>query len=319
MKAVIYTQYGSPEVLQVADVPKPIPKANEVLIKVHASTMNRTDTGYRSAEYFVSRFFTGLFKPKRKITGSEFAGEIVEVGGGVSEFSIGDRVFGFNDSRFGGHAEYKVEPATGPIAVIPAGLSYQQVAPAGEGATYALNDIKAIGLKKGQTVLIYGASGSIGSAALQIAKHFGANVTAVCDEKHVNLVKSLGADRVINYEKEDFTKTQDKYDFILDAVGKISYGACKNLLKSTGKFASTGIAVILVAIWHRITGKRQAIFPIPKINKENIEFIRKLLETGEFKPVIDRLYPMDEIVEAARYVETGQKTGNVVIKITPED
>jgi NADPH:quinone reductase-like Zn-dependent oxidoreductase len=315
MKAVTYAKYGPPEVLQITEVHKPTPKDNEVLVEVHATTMNRTDTGYRSAEYFVSRFFTGLFKPKRQITGSEFAGKVVEVGRNVTEFKVGDRVFGFNDTRFGGHAEYKVEPASGPITKIPEGFSYQQAAPAGEGATYALNDILAVGLKKGQKVMIYGATGSIGSAAVQLAKHFGARVTAVCGTKHVRLVKSLGADKVINYEKEDFTKDADTYDFILDAVGKTAYGSVKHMLKPTGKYASTGGAVILIALWHKISGKHQAIFPIPKINKENIEFIADLMTAGEFKPVVDRVYHLNEVVEAARYAETGQKTGNVVITV----
>jgi NADPH:quinone reductase-like Zn-dependent oxidoreductase len=315
MRAVVYTKYGPPDVLSVQEVPTPRPKADEVLVKVHAATMNRTDTGYRSAEYFVSRFFTGLFKPRRQITGSEFAGEVVEVGKKVSEFKIGDRVFGFNDSRFGGHAEYKTEPASGPIATIPEGLSYQQAAAAGEGATYALNDILAVGLRKSQKVLIYGATGAIGTAALQIAKHFGARVTAVCNTKNVGLMKSLGADKILSYEQEDFTKTDEQYDLVFDAVGKITYGSCKHLLKPTGKFASTGGAVILIALWHNITGKKQAIFPIPRINKQNIEFIRRLLQSGEFKPVIDRTYDLDEIVEAAKYAESGQKTGNIIIDV----
>jgi len=315
MKAAVYTKYGPPEVLQIEEIDKPIPKANEVLVEVYATTMNRTDTGFRSAEYFVSRFFTGLLKPRSIRSGSEFAGKVVEVGKDVTEFKPGDRVFGFNDTRFGAHAEYLVEDASGPIAKIPNGLSYKQAAPAGEGATYALNNIKAAGVKKGQMVMVYGATGSIGSAALQICKHFGANVTAVCNTKNVKLIKSLDADKVVSYEEEDFTKDTAKYDFIIDAVGKASYGQVKHMLKPNGKYTSTGAHGIPIALWHKVSGKGQAIFPFPKINKEFIEFIAKLLASGEFKPVVDRIYPLSGIVEAARYAESGQKTGNLVITV----
>jgi NADPH:quinone reductase-like Zn-dependent oxidoreductase len=251
------------------------------------------------------------------VSGTEFAGKVIEVGKDVTEFKPGDRVFGFNDTRFGGHAQYKTEPSNGPITKIPEGFSYQQVAPAGEGATYALNDIKAVRLKKGQSVLIYGATGSIGSAALQICKHFGVSVTAVCGTKNVKLVKSLGADKVIDYQKEDFTRRGGQYDFILDAVGKVSYKSIKHMLKPGGKFASTGGRVFFTAVGHKIIGKktRRAIFPIPKINKENIEFIARLLESGEFKPVIDKIYPLEKAVEAAQYAETGQKVGNLVLVV----
>ncbi len=319
MKAVVYTEYGSPEVLQIKVVEKPVPKNNEVLIQIHAATVNRTDTGFRSAKYFVSRVVTGLTKPRKLIAGSEFAGKVVEVGADVTEFSIGDNVFGFEDVRSGAHAEYMAVAAGGSIAKMPKGFGYQELAPAGEGATYALSIIKAGEVKKGQKVLVYGASGAIGSAAVQIVKHLGAEVVAVCGTKNVELVKSLGADNVIDYETEDFTKVDDRFDFAFDAVGKSTYGACKNVLKPTGKYCSTELGPggqnPLLAIWFAITGSRRVIFPIPKINKETMEYIKQLIESGAYKPVIDRTYPLDQIIEASRYVETGQKTGNVVIEV----
>lgn len=317
MKAIIYIKYGPPEVLQIKEVPKPIPKNNEVLIQVFATTVNRTDTGFRSAKYFVSRLVTGLMKPKRAIAGSEFAGKVVETGVDVRDFKVGDNVFGFEDVRSGAHAEYMTEAANGSIAKMPKGYSYQEMAPAAEGATYALNVIQSVSVKRHQKVLVYGASGAIGSSAVQILKHLGAEVTAVCGTKNLKLVKSLGARKVVNYEAEDFTKLDDEFDFIFDAVGKSSYGACRKLLGSKGIYCSTELGKggqnPLLAIWFAITGSRRVIFPIPKINKEKVEYIKKLIEEGAYRPVTDRTYPLDQIVEATKYVESGQKTGNVVV------
>lgn len=319
MKAVIYEEYGPPEVLRIVEVPKPSPSAGEVLIKVHATTVNRTDTGFRSALYVVSRLITGILKPKKTITGTEFAGKIVEVGEGVEDYMVGDDVFGFDDARFGAHAEYKTEPATGPMAKIPTGFSYDEVAAAGEGATYALNVIEAAGVKKGQYILVNGASGAIGSASVQICKHMGATVVAVCGTKDLELIKSLGADKVIDYQTEDFTKLQDTFDVIIDAVGKSTYGACKKLLGPKGIYVSSELGPkgqnIYLAIWYAITRQRRVIFPIPKINKEKLQQIQQLLESGSYKPVIDSRHSIDEIVEVSRYVESGQKTGNVVITL----
>ncbi len=319
MKAVVYTKYGPPEVLEIKEVKKPTPKNDEVLIRVYATTINRTDCGFRSANYFVSRLVTGLAKPKRTIAGSEFAGKIVEVGADVIDFKPGDKVFGFEDVRSGAHAEYMTEAANGSVAIMPDGFSYEEMAPVAEGATYALNVIKAAGIKKGQNVLVYGASGAIGSAAVQILKYLKTEVTAVCGTSNLKHIKSLGADKVISFEKEDFTKINDEFDFVFDAVGKSSYGACKKLLSPKGKYCSTELGPHgqnpLLAIWFVITGSRKVIFPIPKINKENVEYIKHLVESGAYKPVIDRTYPLDDIIEATKYVETGQKIGNVVIKV----
>lgn len=320
MKAAVYTKYGSADVLHIAEVAKPIAQQNQVLIKVHATTVNRTDAGFRRANYFVSRFFTGLINPKRTVWGSEFAGEIEAVGAEVTNFTVGDKVFGFDDVNGSAHAEYMVLDAGGPIATIPKGFTFQQMAAAGEGSTYALNDIEAAGVKKGQAVLVYGASGAIGSAAVQILKDLGARVTAICGTKNVKLIKSLGADEVIDYQTQDFTDTTQTFDFIFDAVGKSSYGACKKLLKPTGKYCSTELGKggqnPLLAIWFAITGSKKVIFPIPKINKQKIDYIQKLLQKGAFMPVIDTVYTLDDIAAAAEYVDTGQKTGNVVITVS---
>ena len=319
MKAVVHTKYGPPEVLQLKEVDKPVPKGNEVLIKVYATTVNRTDCGFRSAEYFISRFFSGLFKPKNQILGNEFAGVIEELGKSVSLFKVGDKVFGYNDIKFGAQAEYITMGENEAIAVMPDNLSFEEAAPITEGAHYALCDIRATKVKSGQSVLIYGATGAIGSAAVQLVKYFGAKVTAVCNTKNVELVKSLGADPVIDYTKQDFTKTDQRFDFIFDAVGKSSFGQCKPLLKNKGIYISTELGKNAENIFYALTtplfGGKKVLFPLPTISKEDILFLKGLVEAGKFKPVIDRRYTLEQIVEAAKYVETGQKTGNVIITV----
>lgn len=319
MKAVVYTEYGPPGFLRITDIEKPVPEADEVLIKVHFSTVNRTDCGFRSARYVISRAVTGLLRPKYTVSGSEFAGEIAGVGSAVTAYKVGDRVFGFDDVRGGAHAEYVTKPADGPFTIMPDGFGYDELAPAGEGATYALNVIRAACMKEGQRAMVYGASGAIGSAAVQILKHLGAEVTAVCGSKNVERVRVLGADAVIDYETEDFTKVDGTFDLVFDAVGKSSYGVCKHLLTPKGIYYSSelgrGGQNPLLALWFGVTGSRKVIFPIPRINKENMDYIRGLIETGAYKPLIDRTYDMNEIVEATEYVETGQKTGNVVVRV----
>ena len=319
MKAVIHTKYGPPEVLQIKEVDKPVPKDNEVLIKVYATTVNRTDCGFRSAEYFISRFFSGLFKPKNQILGNEFAGVIEEIGKGVSLFKVGNRVFGYNDVKFGAQAEYMTMGENEAIAAMPDNFSFEDAAPITEGAHYALCNIRAAKVSKGQNVLIYGATGAIGSAAVQLGKYFGANITAVCSTINIDLVKSLGADEVIDYQKQDFTKTDKKFDFVFDAVGKSSFGQCKPLLKDKGIYISTELGKNGENIFYALTtplfrGKK-VLFPLPTISKEDVLFLKGLVEAGKFKPVIDRKYSLEQIIEAAKYVETGQKTGNVVITV----
>ena len=319
MKAIVYAKYGPPEVAKLMEVSKPIPKDNEVLIKVCAATVNRTDSGFRSAEYFISRFWSGLLRPKYQILGCEFAGMIEEIGKNVTTFKKGDKVFGYNDKAFGGHGEFLTIAENDAITILPNNLNFDEAAPITEGAHHALNSIKASKIENGQNVLVYGATGAIGSAAVQLLKHFGTKVTAVCNTKNVELVKSLGADIVIDYQTQDFTKTENKFHFIFDAVGKSSFRQCKPLLNEKGIYISTELGKkaenIFFALTTPIWGGKKVLFPIPTINKEVVIFLKGLVEKGEYKPVIDRQYKLDQIVEAYKYVETGQKTGNVIINI----
>ncbi len=319
MKAIVYTQYGPPEVVSMVEMDRPIPSDDEVLVKVHASTVNRTDCGFRSAEYFIVRFFSGLISPKNQILGCEFSGEIESVGKNVTSFKSGDRVFGFNESKFGAHAEYMTIPEPDAIDLIPDGLSYQEAAPLTEGIHYAFCNLKSAKLKAGQQILVNGGTGAIGSAAIQLAKYFGAEVTAVCHRNQVDLVKSLGPDEVIDYTQSDFTQLNKKFDIVFDAVGKSSFGKCKPILKDQGIYMSTELGYMsqnpFLAMITPFLGGKKVLFPLPTIKKEDVSFFKKLVEDGDFRPLIDRTYPMDQIVEAYRYVETGQKIGNVVIQI----
>ena len=319
MRAIVYTKYGPPEVAKLMEVPKPLPKDNEVLIKVYASTVNRTDSGFRSAEYFISRFWTGILRPKHQILGCEFAGIIEEIGKRVTTFRKGDKVFGFNDKTCAGHAEYLTIAETDAVTTMPENLSFEEAAALTEGAHYALVDIRAAKIEPGQNVLVYGATGAIGSSAVQLLKHFGTKVTAVCNTKNVELVKSLGADIVIDYQTQDFTQTINKFQFIFDAVGKSSFGQCKPLLTEKGIYISTELGKnaenIFFALTTSILGGKKVLFPIPSINKKDVIFLKELVEKSEYKPIIDRQYKLDQIVDAYKYVDSGQKTGNVVIKI----
>ena len=320
MKAAVHTRYGPPEVVRIAEVPTPLAGPGEVLVRVRATTVNRTDCGFRAAEPWIVRFFSGITKPKATILGCEFAGEITEVGEGVSSFAVGDRVFGFSEDRFGAHAEFLSFPADGPIATVPADLPFDQVAPSTEGSHYALSAITKVGIGSGQDVIVNGGTGAIGSAAIQLLKDLGANITAVADTDHVELVRGLGAGRVIDRNVEDFTEDDRTYDVVFDAVGKSSFGRCKRLLKPNGLFLSSDLGPLsmnpVLALTTPLVGGRRVRFPIPpKHTKQEVERIRSMIEVGSFRPVVDRRYPLEEIVEAYRYVETGQKIGNVVISI----
>ncbi len=319
MKAAIHTKYGPPEVVKIKEVPKPTPKSNEVLIQVYTSTVNRTESGFRSAEYVISRFWSGLFRPKYQTLGCEFAGVIEDVGSEVTLFKKGDKVFGYDDETFGGHAEYLTISENKAIETIPENLTFKQAAPLLEGAHYALCNIRASKISSGQKAMVYGATGAIGSAAVQILKYWGVTVTAVCNTKNVELVKSLGADLVIDYQTQDFTQTNEKYHFIFDAVGKSSYGACKPLLTDKGIYVSTELGKnaenVYLALLTPIFKGKKVIFPIPTIDKQDVFFLKKLVSEGKFRAVIDREYRLDQIVEAYKYVESGQKTGNVILKI----
>ncbi|MFD2885383.1 NAD(P)-dependent alcohol dehydrogenase [Chitinophaga cymbidii] len=323
MKAAIYTRYGPPEVITVGETDKPVPAANEILIKIHATTVNRTDCGFRSAVYFVSRFWSGLLRPRFHTLGCEFAGQVEAIGSDVTSFQIGDRVFGYNDEKFGAHAEYITIAETGAVATIPEHLTYEEAAPLTEGAHYALGNIRAAKISGPQHVLVYGATGAIGSAAVQLLKYFGAKVTAVCNTKNMDLVRSLGADVVISYMEDDFTKISQRFDFIFDAVGKSSFRQCKPLLNKKGIYISTELgknsANVFLALITPLFGGKKVLFPIPSIRKEDVQFLGQLAKDHQFKPVIDRQYSLDQIVEAYRYVETGQKTGNVIIRVGEKD
>ncbi len=321
MKAAVRTRYGPPGVVRVAEVEKPAPGDDEVLVKIHATTVNRTDCGIRAAKPFFYRLFIGLLRPRRTVLGTEFAGEVEAVGSGVTSFEVGDRVFGFSGDRFGAHAEYMVIPEDGMLATMPAGLTYEEAAPSTEGAHYALTGIRGVNVRSGQDVLVYGATGAIGSAAVQLLKALGANVTAVCDTEHVELVKGLGADRVIDYTTEDFTKDQQAYDVVHDAVGKSSFFRCRRLLKPGGIYLSTDLGPLsqnpILVLVTPLFGGRKVMFPLPKRDPQMVSYFKGLIESGQFKPLIDRRYPLSQIVEAYRYVETGQKVGNVVITVEP--
>jgi NADPH:quinone reductase-like Zn-dependent oxidoreductase len=323
MKAIVYTKYGSPDVLQLKEVDKPTPRDNEVLIKVHATTVNRTDYATIKAIPFFARLLTGIFKPKKQIPGTEFAGEIEVVGKNVSSFKVGDKVFGFDDQGSGSHAQYMTISEDKALTTIPKNLTYEQAAASTEGAHYAYNFINKVTLKSEQKILVNGATGAIGSAAVQLLKYFDVNVTAVCDTKNIELVKSLGANKVIDYTKEDFTKDEEKYNFVFDAVGKSSFFKCKPLLQSGGIYISSDLGYmaqnlflpLITPIIKPMIGNKKTIFPIPTDIRGSLLLIKKLIAEGKFKAVIDRKYPLEQIVEAYKYVETGQKTGNVVITL----
>jgi NADPH:quinone reductase-like Zn-dependent oxidoreductase len=319
MKAAVYYKYGPPEVVSVRDVEPPTINEQEVLIRVHYSTLNRTDSGFRSAEYVISRLFSGLLKPKCNILGSEFSGEVIEIGKQVTKFKVGDRVFGYNDKNFGGHAELLKRHESDTFTKIPDNLSFEEAAPLTEGIHYALVDIRAAKVESGHKVLVYGATGAIGSGAVQLLKHFGAHVTAVCNTKNIELIKSLGADVVVDYTKQDYTQTDERYDFVFDAVGKSSFGASKKVLKPKGIYISTELGKNGENVWLSmltpITGGKRLMFPLPTITLDDVNFIAELAANGKLKAVLDRTYTLDQIVEAYKYVETGQKTGNVLIKV----
>jgi NADPH:quinone reductase-like Zn-dependent oxidoreductase len=320
MKAVVHDRYGPPEVLRLDTLARPVPADDEVLVRVHATTVTRTDTGLRSAEYFISRFVTGLRRPKQRVPGIEFAGVVEEAGAAVTELAVGDRVFGV---RSGAHAEYVAVREDGAIAHIPGDLTFEEAAAVCDGAALALACLRKAGLLDGRDVLVYGASGAVGTAAVQLAKHFGARVTAVCDTRNVELVRSLGADEVIDYTREDFTRSSKAYDVFFDAVGKQSFRRCRRSLKLGGTFVETDLGFmwhvpLLVLLTHRLGSKKVAL-GITKYTKNDVLLLKNLVEAGEFRPVVDRTYPLEGVVEATKYVETGQKTGNVVVTVSGTD
>lgn len=323
MKAALQKRYGPPETIEILEVEKPKLNDGEILVRVRASSVNRTDDGFLRAKPFVTRFFSGLTKPRHPILGCEFAGDIVETEGDVGEFKVGDRVFGFDDVRWGGHGEFKSISAVKSVTKIPKNISYEQAAVSGEGAHYAMSYIYVMQKLGAKRVFVHGATGAIGSAAVQLLKQAGFYVVATSTTKNVALVKSFGADKVIDWEKVDFANCDETFDVVFDAVGKSSFAACKKLLRPKGIYIATELGPYgqnpllgLVSPLYKLFGLKRVQFPLPKNTKEIIEHVAKCLEDGSFKPVIDSTYPLEDIVSAYRYVETGKKTGNVVITLS---
>ncbi len=318
MRAVVYNRYGPPDVLRLEEVERPVPKDDEVLVKIHATTVNRSDCGWRSAQPFITRYFLGLRRPRRSILGSELAGEVEAVGAAVSQFEVGDHVWGVNG--FGAHAEFICMREDRPLAHKPAGMTFEEAASVCDGALIALACLRKGDLHKGRSILIYGASGSIGTAAVQLAKYFEADVTAVCNTKNVELVRSLGADTVMDYLQEDFTKNGETYDVVFDAVGKHSFRRCRRSVRPGGIYIDTDPGfmwhVPVLALLTRWIGDKKVTLPIPKYTKKDVLFLKELIDAGQYRAVIDRCYPLEQVVEATTYVETGQKTGNIVLTVS---
>ncbi len=299
MRAAVYDRYGPPEVLRLEEVERPVPDDDE---------------------YFISRFVTGLLRPKRRILGSEFAGEVAAVGSAVTGFAVGDHVFGVTGS--GAHAEFVCVRESGALAHKPPGLTFEQAAPVCDGAALALACLRNADLREGRSILVYGASGSVGTAAVQLARHLGAHVTAVCSTETLELARSLGADEVVDYTRDDFTRNGKTYDVVFDAVGKSSFRRSRRSLKPGGIYAETDLGfmwhVPLLVLLTRWIGDRTVTLGITKYAKEDVLFLKRLIEAGEYRAVVDRTYPLEDVVEATRYVETGQKTGNVVVTVVDE-
>jgi NADPH:quinone reductase-like Zn-dependent oxidoreductase len=320
MKAVVQDRYGPPEVLRIEEVERPVPKDDEVLIRVRASTVTQTDTHARRADLFLWRFVLGLRRPRWRTLGVELAGEVEAVGSAVREFKVGDEVFGQPVTLFGAHAEYICVPERAALAHRPAGMSFDEFAAVCDGASQALGTLRSAGVQAGQRIVVYGASGSLGTAAVQLGRHLGAHVTAVCNTKNVELVRSLGADEVVDYLQEDFTKNGQTYDAIIDAVGKYSFRRGRRALKHGGVYVATDggrflLETILLLVATRWVGSKRVRGGVGRRIKEDVLFLKELIEAGEFRAVIDRRYPMDQVAEAHRYVETWQKAGNVVLTL----
>jgi NADPH:quinone reductase-like Zn-dependent oxidoreductase len=325
MKAIVCTKYGSPEVLQIKDIEKPIPAENEVLVKVYATTVSAADFRVRSftvplSFWLPARLALGLTKPRKAVLGMDFAGVVEAVGKDVTKYKIGDPVFGLMGERFGGYAQYLClsEDWKGVgVASKPNNLSFEEAAAVPFGGLTALYFLREAKIQKGQKVLINGASGSVGTYAVQLAKYYGAEVTAVCSAEKLEMVKSLGADKIIDYTKEDFTKSGELYDVIFEVAGKASFSDCiKSLTKNGTLLHDVAVPAVTIRMkWASITTGRKMVGSGPDTNAEDLAFLRELIESGKFKPIIDRSYPMEQIVEAHRYVDSGHKKGNVVITI----
>ncbi len=316
MRAAVHRRYGPPEVLRIEEVERPVPKDDEVLVRVHASTVSQTDCHMRRAKPLPWRLFLGLRRPRRPILGRELAGEIEATGAAVTAFAVGDRVFGI---RLGAYAELVCVREAGLLAHMPAGMSFEEAAAIFDGASQGLAALRRAAVGEGTRLLVYGASGSCGTAAVQLGKHLGAHVTAVCNTRNVELVRSLGADEVVDYQQEDFTKNGETYDVVLDAVNKFSFFRCRRSLVRRGLYVATDVGYRwqnpFLALWTWRIGKRKVVFPRGRPTKQDILLCKELIEAGAYRAVVDRSYPLEDIAEAHRYVDTWEKTGNVVITV----
>ncbi|MDP9282006.1 MAG: NAD(P)-dependent alcohol dehydrogenase, partial [Chloroflexota bacterium] len=313
-----------PDVLRLDNVARPVPKVDEVLIKIRAAAVTRADCATREANrrsgpavMLISRLISGVRRPKQRILGTELAGEVEAVGPAVSEFAVGDHVFGTSGFRFGAHAEFICMRDSARIAHKPVDMTFAEAATICDGGLNALWCLRLAALGAGQRILVYGASGAIGTAAVQLARYFGADVSAVCSTKHLELARSLGADRVVDYTREDFTKNGQTYDVIFDAVGKHSFKRCRGSLSRGGSYLATdGLRNLVLALWTSRSGDKKVLFSIPpRYTKQDVVFLKQLIEAGKYRAVVDRSYPMEEVIAATRYVETEHKTGNVVLTI----
>jgi NADPH:quinone reductase-like Zn-dependent oxidoreductase len=317
MKAIVYTEYGSPDVLQLKEVAMPTPKDNEVRIRIRATAANSGDARLRRADPFGVRLFFGLFKPNRNILGGVFSGEIESVGKDVTLYKVGDEVFGATGMSFGAYGEYKCLPEDGIFSIKPGGLSHTEAAVVPFGGATALHFIRKANIQKGQKVLIIGASGAVGSSAVQLAASFGADVTGVCGPSALDLVKSLGAKKVIDYTREDFTKSNETYDVVYDTVGKNSYASCLQSVSKTGTLllGASGMNGMIRGLWTTMTSNRRVIAGIISQNASDVSFLKALVEAGKLKPVIDRIYKLAQMAAAHAYVDEGHKKGNVAIEM----
>ena len=318
MKAAFRSSYGQSNVLTIKEVEKPSPKENEVLIKVHAATVSRTDCHVLWGLPLFMRLFTGLFKPRLSTTGTDFAGEIEARGKNVKSWKPGDKVIGFEFMGLRSHAQYITMPESSEMVTAPTNLTWEESAACVEGAFYALNLIHQMKPQPGQHALVVGATGAIGSALVQYFKHNNVHVTATCRGEHSERVKQLGAERIIDYNKEDFTKDTGRFDFVIDAVGRNPFGKCKALMKDKGLYATSGAPNLFLVLFTRILGGKRFIFAPPKNQRACLTFTKELAEQGKFKPLIDRIVPLENVAEAFEYVGTGQKVGNVVLSIRHE-